>query len=42
VFLENVKNTLLLKHVLNIGVFGKREKCTFAKTGAKYRCFSKK
>ena len=28
--------------MLNLGVFGKREKCTFAKTGAKFRCFSKK
>ena len=36
-----MKNALLLKQVLNLGVFGKREKCTFAKTGDKFRCFSK-
>ena len=40
VFLENVKNTLLLEQMLNVGVFEKHEKCTFAKTYAKFRCFS--
>ena len=38
-FLENVKNALLLKQMVNLGVFEKREKCTFAKTDAKFMCF---
>jgi hypothetical protein len=36
-----MKNTLLLKQMLNLGVFGKREKYTFAKTNAKFMCFWK-